>query len=136
MSARLPALDCLVALPRPNKRYATLSSWRCGSNISPTVARPRVQLSDLRSGLKGKIAQQGHAANIRLEEYITGCRMEIRSAPSPTYKAFVDLAWFNQCSSHTLKSGIATHSREWDSLCAPVELRQAYGAISLHIQYG
>lgn len=78
---------------------------------SPTVARPRFQLSDLPTELKDKIAQQCHAADVRLRKYI--------DAPERVGDSSATNLRNVQISRGRSIGSLYAVSKEWKNICVP-----------------
>ena len=92
------------------------------TNNSPTVARPRVQLGDLPAELKDNIAQQCHAADVPLKEYINDMTRRAPDSP-PTVASLQSIGDLHGRSI----SALYAVSKEWKATCAPYRFEVSSG---------
>lgn len=85
------------------------------TNNSPTVARPRVQLSSLPAELKDRIAQQCHAADVRLE----GCIEDVAERVGDLLPArLARVRSVRDSHGHSI-SALYAVSKDWKNACVP-----------------
>lgn len=81
------------------------------------VARPRVQLSSLPAEIKDKIAQQCHAADVRLEECVYDVGKNVIEDPRPG-TALARLRSVRKSYGRSI-SALYAVSRGWKKTCVP-----------------